>query len=236
MKNIIIMKKHLFLVAIIGFGVATLCSCGNNSTNTVTGANGEVYNNYQEALNDEDFEAAHKFLSYLYSEYEKTVTENTDFDAIFSSPEEKIKAKAVAYSTAANNVYSGELRFLASSNDSLMWAKCILFLRELPIIGIKYPSQKKLNQSDGTYCFAECYQNYVTLKNSLCNLLLDLAIEKENKEIANKAIQCFVENCKIEDPGVFAIKYVYFDNDDINAAKKKLEESFPETKSKKKRR
>ena len=29
------MKKHLFLVAIIGFGVATLCSCGNsNSANS----------------------------------------------------------------------------------------------------------------------------------------------------------------------------------------------------------
>lgn len=227
------MKKHLFLVAIIGFGVATLCSCGSNSTNTVTGANGEVYNNYQEALNDEDFEAAHKFLSYLYSEYEKTV-ENTDFGS--SSSSKKIKAKAVAYSTAANNVYSGELRFLASSNDSLMWEKCILFLRELPIIGIKYPSQKKLSSIE-TWCLTECYQNYVTLRNSLCNLLLDLAIEKEKKEIANKAIQCFVENCKIEDPGgLFADTYVYYDNDDINAAKKKLEESFPETKSKKKRR
>ena len=222
------MKKYLSSI-IIGFTIMTICSCSNNSTNTVTGANGEVYKNYQEALNDEDFEAAHKFLSYLYSEYEKTVTENTNFRS--SSSSEKIKAKAVAYSTAANNVYSGELRFLASSNDSLMWEKCILFLRELPIIGIKYPSQKKLSKYDETECFTECYQNYVTLRNSLCNLLLDLAIEKEKKEIANKAIQCFVENCKIGDEGIFSSNYVYYGYDDIFAAKMKLEESFPETKS-----
>ena len=32
MRNIIIMKKFIFLAAIIGFSVATLCSCGNSNS------------------------------------------------------------------------------------------------------------------------------------------------------------------------------------------------------------
>lgn len=207
----------------------SIVSC--NKKFTVTGAGGQVYENYQEACNDGDFEAAHKFLDHLYAEYEKTVMNNTDFSyglITGRKAEERIRGKAVAYCTAANNVYSAELRYLSSSDDSLMWEKCVFFLKELPIVGIKYPSQKEIQSDDGSECFTHCYQNYVTLKNSLCNLLLDLAIEKGKKGIANKTMQCFIENCKITERVPFELEKVYYENDDIDAARKKLEESFPQ--------
>ena len=60
------MKKFIFLAAIIGFSVATLCSCGSKSTSsgegTVTSSDGKVYTNYQEACRNGDFDAAYSIL------------------------------------------------------------------------------------------------------------------------------------------------------------------------------
>ena len=69
------MKKYLFLVAIIGFGVATLCSCGKKS---VKGADGMEYSSYQEACRHQDFVAAYDWI-------EKNNGSDDDKDYVFNA-------------------------------------------------------------------------------------------------------------------------------------------------------
>lgn len=64
------MKKNLVLLALIGFAMFTLCGCGGRSEVeqrkteiTVKGADGTIYESYQECCAAEDFQAAHQFLA-----------------------------------------------------------------------------------------------------------------------------------------------------------------------------
>ena len=74
------MKKNLVLLALIGFAMCTLCGCGGksdtseveqqiteeeqqNSEITVKGADGTIYESYQECCAAEDFQAAHQYLA-----------------------------------------------------------------------------------------------------------------------------------------------------------------------------
>ena len=90
------MKKNLVLLALIGFAMFTLCGCGGksdtseveqqiteeeqqNSEITVKGADGTIYESYQECCAAEDFQAAHQYLAkmetsdscYFFGELEK---------------------------------------------------------------------------------------------------------------------------------------------------------------------
>ncbi len=64
------MKKNLVLLALIGFAMFTLCGCGGKSEVeqrkteiTVKGADGTIYESYQECCAAEDFQAAHQYLA-----------------------------------------------------------------------------------------------------------------------------------------------------------------------------
>lgn len=69
------MKKNLVLLAMIGFGVATLCSCGSKS---VKGADGKEYDSYQSACRNQDFVAAYEWI-------EKNNGSEEDKDYVFNA-------------------------------------------------------------------------------------------------------------------------------------------------------
>ena len=73
--NLISMKKILVLLAMIGFGAATLCSCGSKS---VKGADGTEYSSYQEACRHQDFVAAYDWI-------EKNDGSDDDKDYVFNA-------------------------------------------------------------------------------------------------------------------------------------------------------
>ena len=67
--------KNLILLALIGFGVATICSCGSKS---VKGADGTEYSSYQEACRHQDFVAAYDWI-------EKNNGSDDDKDYVFNA-------------------------------------------------------------------------------------------------------------------------------------------------------
>ena len=108
------MKKYLVLVAIIGFSVATLCSCGGKFGGsgekgiTVKGADGTVYESYQECCAANDYEAAHLFLAKMYDK--ESYTED---DAV-----------------AKEYVFKKEALFLMSQGDDAAKKRIIYLLKE----------------------------------------------------------------------------------------------------------
>ena len=68
----------------------------------------------------------------------------------------------------------------------------------------------------------ELYIEYVNTKNSLCDLLLDLAIDNKKNEVEDKVIYCFVENCVRDDE--FAP--IYYCDTDIQKAKDKYNKAI----------
>ena len=195
-------------------------ACGEKKI-TVKSADGKEYSTYQEACKANDFEAAHVFLDNLYSLYEDAVRENTDFH--YGGDEgDIITGEAASYCNAANYVYSAELRFLANMGEDEAWSRALSLVKEMNVVGIKYPKDTKSIWPDGSCYFISCYQRYIELRNRQCDILLDLAIDAGNQDVANKVLRCYCENCKTTD-GIPSL--VYYEKDDIITAKYKYDEA-----------
>ncbi len=136
-----------------------------------------------------------------------------------------IQSAAIAYCNAADYVYSQELQFLADMDEEDSWKRALLLVKEMNVVGIKYPTDYHQVYYNGSSYFFKCYQLYVSLRNRQCNILLDLAIDSKKKDIAKKIIRCFCENCKIPDHYPYQI---YYDKEDIDAAQAKYDEAFGE--------
>ena len=213
--------KHIYFLSFCCVAVLLLTACGSSSSKngSVTGADGKKYESYKEACRDNDFEAAHVFIDDLFSTYEKTVKDETDFDG---DSGEKIKAAASNYCVAANYVYSKELRFLANLNEDEAWNRALYLVKEMDVVGRKYPKDTQNIWPDGSCYFIDSYQEYVELRNRQCDELLELAIDNKNQSIAKKVLRCFCENCKTTD---HTPSLVYYVKDDIEAAQMKYDEA-----------
>ena len=176
-------------------------------------------NNYRDAVNNNDFEKAHECLDDLYSSYEDAVRNNTDF---LRDSGNIIEGEAEGYCIAANYVYSAELRFLADMDNDESWRRALSLVKEMNVVGRKYPKNKENIWPDGSCYFIRCYQRYIELRNRQCDILLDLAIDYNNQDVAKKVLRCYCENCKTTDD---LPSLVYYVKDDIDAAKEKFDEA-----------
>lgn len=215
------MKSKLMLFAIIGFTVFSFNGCWlyDSDNSSVSGENGQKYESYHEACKANDFEAAHVFLDNLYSSYEEAVRKNTDFEGDAGGV---IEGEAASYCIAANYVYSAELRFLANLDEDESWKRALSLVKEMNVVGIKYPKDKHNIWPDGSCYFITCYQKYIELRNRQCDILLDLAIDYKNQDVAKNVLRCFCENCKTTED---IPSLVYYEKDDINAAQAKYDEA-----------
>lgn len=211
--------EKVIKLAVCCLGLMVFIACGEKKS-SVIGADGKEYTSYQDACKANDFEAAHVFLDNLYSSYEDAVRENTDFNGDAGNV---IKGEAASYCTAANYVYSAELRFLANMDEDESWRRALSLVKEMNVVGIKYPKDKENIWPDGSCYFIECYQKYIELRNRQCDILLDLAIDYKKQDVANNVLRCFCENCKTTG-GIPSL--VYYEKDDIDAAKEKYDEAI----------
>ena len=155
----------------------------------------------------------------LYSSYEDAVRNNTDF---LRDSGNIIEGEAEGYCIAANYVYSAELRFLADMDNDESWRRALSLVKEMNVVGRKYPKNKENIWPDGSCYFIRCYQRYIELRNRQCDILLDLAIDYNNQDVAKKVLRCYCENCKTTDD---LPSLVYYVKDDIDAAKEKFDEA-----------
>lgn len=175
------MKKVIcFVVCCIAFLAVT--SCGEK---TVKGANGKEYESYQEAVRNQDFEAAYIFLDRIENNKGKD--------------NEK-------YITARDFIMTNELTYLASVNSEESTKRIIYLLTEMRPESNKIPKGKidlhnYWDSSDGSNPEKEkidAYSLEVNNFNKQCHRILDLAITEKNQDLAQKVLKCYVPSIIVD--------------------------------------
>ena len=159
------MKKNIVLLAMIGFGLATLCSCGSKS---VKGADGTEYSSYQEACRHQDFVAAYDWI-------EKNNGTDDDKDYVFNA--EMLYLTSLGTDEASNRIIYllAEYQILGE-----------VVTRTTPNI------TNNVEDYDGElYQNTKEYINGIKRFNKRCDNVLDLAITQNNKELAKKIINLY---------------------------------------------
>lgn len=162
------MKNHLFLIWVcIPFVVIiSLCSCGNKS---VTGADGKVYDSYQAACRNQDFEAAYEWI-------EKNDGNDDDKDYVFNA----------------------EMLYLASLGTEEASNRIVFLLAEYQISGTPVELGAEYFDNNKTYIGAKQYLEGIKRFNNRCDNVLDMAIAQNNKALCNKIIKLYKEDIEYE--------------------------------------
>ena len=192
--------KKIFLIIIlcaIGFAIA---SCGNSNP---FGSKGD----YRTAVQNGDFEAAHKILDTI-----------SDF---------------AEYKEAMKYIYTNEIQTI-SLNDDDAEDKIVYLLSGIPTRGVR--PNEGLNDfiwhsgQDEKMIYLKFVQTY----NELCNTALTLALNRKNKEFAQNVIGLYKEDLQILESGVHVNNisvdgnhsYALFSKKSINDAKKKYNDAI----------
>ena len=233
------MKKYLVLVAIIGLGVATLCSCGSKSTSseeeiTVTGSDGKVYTNYRVACRNGDFDAAYSILEKKREEFEKFEEENEmvivdEYRNSDHSNEEKYNAMVKNYEDGMNYVFNAEMLYLTSQNTEETSNRILYLLAESEIPGTPTTAGGKYSRNRD-YEHAKKYIEGIARFNNRCNSVLDMAIAQKNEKLANGVVKLMKQNVDVEKDenyfGILSVSSKGVNNTDIDLAKKKLNDAI----------
>ena len=228
------MKKHLFLVAIIGFGVATLCSCGNS--NSGNSNKEEMDMDYRDAIKALDFETARDIMNTYHERYIEELSKS------YSHRKERKKAEGMYYS-AFDQIYKAEIQYLLSElNGDECKDKIAFLLEEIPVEGEKFP------QGLCSYYIAsrgdfgddglplDAYIVWTQHFNRLCDTILSLAINRRNQDLATMILLKYVDNVEVttgDHPAVVVdgVKvdgshgYIKYTSADRDAARKKYDEA-----------
>lgn len=184
------MKKKVYLLfAIIGLGVATLCSCGEKKI-TVNGTDGTEYESYQECCAANDYEAAHKYLAKMQNDeaFSKDYNNAKEFvfkqEALFlmSQGDENAKKRIVYLlkEEGDNNDHVSMLIDLAIENDDESFVKT---LGNQYTIGVESENLKKLSEYLSSKQSEENKEFLMALFKKLDeeDLLLEQAIKNNDK-------------------------------------------------------
>lgn len=228
------MKKHLFLVAIIGFGVATLCSCGNS--NSGNSNKEEMDMDYRDAIKALDFETARDIMNTYHERYIEELSKS------YSHREERKKAEGMYYS-AFDHIYKAEIQYLLSElNGDECKDKIAFLLEEIPVEGEKFPQglcsyfiASRGDFGDDGLPF-DAYIVWTQHFNRLCDNILSLAINRRNQDLATMILLKYVDNVEVttgDHPAVVVdgVKvdgdhgYIKYTSADRDAARKKYDEA-----------
>lgn len=228
------MKKHLFLVAIIGFGVATLCSCGNS--NSGNSNKEEMDMDYRDAIKALDFETARDIMNTYHERYIEELSKS------YSHRKERKKAEGMYYS-AFDHIYKAEIQYLLSElNGDECKDKIAFLLEEIPVEGEKFPQglcsyfiASRGDFGDDGLPF-DAYIVWTQHFNRLCDNILSLAINRRNQDLATMILLKYVDNVEVttgDHPAVVVdgVKvdgdhgYIKYTSADRDAARKKYDEA-----------
>ena len=202
--------KKINLLALLCLTIGFV-SCGSSSSKnevSVTGADGKEYTSYQEACRAGDFEAAYKIIE---------ITDGTEEDKDY--------------------VFNAEMLYLASQNTEDASNRILYLLAEYHIPGTPTAPNGEYN-FDKAYDGAKKYVEGISRYNNRCNSVLDMAIALKNEKLANGVINLMKQNVDVEEDNgtlhLFKVSSKGVNNNDIDIAKKKLEEAIKEGKFNKK--
>ena len=198
------MKERRGYIGIIMFAFFLLSSCNLKSDLREKYKSEEKvsYDNYQDALRANDFQAAHEFLEDMQgmNDYEK----------------------------AYDEVFNAEALFLCANGDKTSLDRIIFLLSSVPIEGTPVPEGTTFKSRYDVRDMADGHNRYihsVTKYNQKCSMLIDLAISKHNERLVEcimplfKAVPMALNNAS---DTVLTMKYSWAERD---RAKEKLEKS-----------
>ena len=229
------MKKFIFFATIIGFSVATLCSCGNSSSGNSNKK--EMYMDYRDAVKALDFETARDTMN----TYRERYLEELSGKGIWDNTEERKKAEWMYYS-AFDHIYKAEIQYLLSElNGDECKDKITFLLEEIPVEGEKFPqglcdyriASRGSGNTEGLPL--DAYIVWTQHFNRLCDNILSLAINRRNQDLATMILLKYVDNVEVTEGGrdvvVDGVKvdgyhgYIKYTSTDRDAARKKYDEA-----------
>lgn len=189
------MKKIYQIIILCAMSIA-IASCGN-STPSWNNYKGD----YRTAVQNGDYEAAHKIIKQLRMDFEEERAEQLAKGEEFEADERmSVEYKAQTYFEAIKDVYCSEVMYLMSDNNSEVDTKIIFLLNEMPNLGIKYEEGKKLYFMGYPEPQKEClnyflYSESVRCNNTVCDKILSIAIAMKNDKMAKLALSQFKDEC-----------------------------------------
>lgn len=144
-------------------------------------------NEYMEAVENEDFDTAHKCLKKLYSSYVKESSSGKSLEGWnFSSNKtgDAIIAAADAYTKAASYVFCAEVRYLMSQPDESLNDRIVFLFNELSIVGDRRAEGDRISIYDAEGVNAALLNKYIACNNQIANQIVDMAINAGNKKLA----------------------------------------------------
>lgn len=236
------MKTKFYFFAV---SLCLLMACGSNGGSTegsedisVTGSDGKVYTNYQEACRNGDFDAAYSILEKKREAFEKFKEENElvilkvekglfDNDYVRDeSNKKKYDAMVKNYEEGMDYVFNAEMLFLASQNTEETSNRILYLLAEYHIPGT--PTAPGGEYNDDAYGEVKKYIAGISRFNKRCNSVLDMAIAQKNEKLAHSVVKIMKQNVDVSDEfgSNIIISSKGVNNIDIDLAKKKLEEAI----------
>lgn len=144
-------------------------------------------NEYMEAVENEDFDTAHKCLKKLYSSYVKESSSGKSLEG-WKSYESKtgdaIIAAADAYTKAASYVFCAEVRYLMSQPDESLNDRIVFLFNELSIVGDRRAEGDRISINSAEGVNAALLKKYIACNNQIANQIVDMAINAGNKKLA----------------------------------------------------
>lgn len=165
------MKINL-IIFITVLSVLIMTACGSDK-------NYDHPDAYLEAIDNNDFEEAHKVLTHLYGKY---------IDA-YNKDSYNLDRASQAYWSAADHIYKAEMQWLLPQRDPEANRRLIYTLDDMnpvgmePVVGKMY-GYRQMKQ-------AEVYVDFVNHYNRLCMEMLRIAIHNDNREMADKLVMMF---------------------------------------------
>ena len=188
--------KTIKLFSIVVCVILMMIACGKKKAE-VTGADGTVYSSYQDACRNADFNAAYKIIE---------LTDGTEEDKDY--------------------VFNAEMLYLVSQNTEEASNRVLYLLAEYHIPGT--PPSPKAEYRHDAYDAVKKYIEGISRFNNRCNSVLSLAISQGNETLARKVIELFKQNIDVSSEWSnfeIEISEKGYNNTDIDAAKKRLEEA-----------
>ena len=166
---------------------------------TVTGEDGKTYETYQEACQEQDFEAANKIVE----------------RRMFMTEKDK------------DYVFNAEMLYLVSQNTEEASNRVLYLLAEYQFQGMPVSPGGKYGLM--FYREVKMYLESISNYNNRCNNVLSLAISQGNESLARKVVELFKQNIDVDfedsDSHYIRISKKGYNNTDKDAAQAKYDEA-----------
>lgn len=184
----------------------------------------------------ENFDAVMKRVEKMHYKYLAALAEAShDYRKV-----KDMEGPRQVYWSSLDQAYKKEIMYLVASDNAEAADRIVFLLNEIPIDGTKKEGLVGFGETSFDISLGQellAYITYVEHYNNLCDIALDLAINRQNKDMAKKIVRCYKPDVIITRgkkdgitvDGVLVDKnhgYVQLKNNSKESASKKLKEAI----------